>query len=321
MSTCCSGSPADYFDRQVLGEAGVDRLVARSTLTHTDDRPQLEFVAARRFLDAGSTGSILDSLAAIERPVESVDRLSPLRLARALSARLGDPAGTTFLFDARALGPVGPDVGRGPGGDRSHTRVIHRSPMPCFRRCSRASADPRVLLLSGLVATARHQPDQARALLGRALAAGLRHRSRLCRTRPAARTRQSLEPDDRRRARVAARRPQHIPVTLPARSAPSHAVGSRPPGSARRCRQPAGGGRRGAPRVGEALRAAGRGVAAGRCVRCCCGSVPDVAAIRPGAGGRARTGPAVPSRSPLSQKEGGGLSPSTCRISAAASMA
>jgi hypothetical protein len=38
-------APAQYFDRQVLGEAGV-RLVQRSR-SRTDDRPQLEYVAAR----------------------------------------------------------------------------------------------------------------------------------------------------------------------------------------------------------------------------------------------------------------------------------
>jgi hypothetical protein len=165
------GSPADYYDRQVLGEAGVARLVARSTLTHTDDRPQLEYVAARRFLDAGSTGSILDSLAAIERPVESVDRLSPVRLARALSARLGDPAGTSFLFDARRSAPSDPtwDVALAAiglyQGDSSLADAV-------FPKALAREPDPAVLLLGGLLATARNQPDQARALLGRALAAG-----------------------------------------------------------------------------------------------------------------------------------------------------
>ena len=164
-------SPADYFDRQVLGEAGVARLVARSALIHTDDRPQLEYVAARRFLDAGSTGSILDSLAAIERPVESVDGLPPLRLARALSARLGDPAGTSFLFDARRSDPADPTwnvalaaIGLFQGDSSLADSVFP----PALAR----GADPRVLLLGGLLATARDQPAQARALLGRALAAG-----------------------------------------------------------------------------------------------------------------------------------------------------
>ncbi|HMA38820.1 MAG TPA: fused MFS/spermidine synthase [Gemmatimonadales bacterium] len=163
--------PVDYFDRQVLGEAGVARLVARASLIHTDDRPQLEFVAARRFLDDRSTGNILDSLAAIERPVESEDGLAPLRLARAMSARLGDAAGTGFLFAARAAQPDNPEwrvalaaIGVSQGdsalADSVLTRLLQRR------------EDPRALLLAGLLATARAQELPARRLLARTLTAG-----------------------------------------------------------------------------------------------------------------------------------------------------
>src|SRR5207245_8021615 len=44
-------SVGDHFGRRLLDEAGVAQLVERGTLTHRDDRPELEFVAARRFLD------------------------------------------------------------------------------------------------------------------------------------------------------------------------------------------------------------------------------------------------------------------------------
>lgn len=163
--------PVDYFDRQVLGEAGVARLVARSSLTHSDDRPQLEFVAARRFLDDRPTGSILDSLAAIERPVEHEDGLAPLRLARAMSARLGDAAGTGFLFAARdaqpdnpawrvALAAIGVSQGDSTLADSVYPRLLERQ------------EHPRVLLLAGLLATARGQTVPARALLARTLTAG-----------------------------------------------------------------------------------------------------------------------------------------------------
>jgi spermidine synthase len=164
-------SPADYYDRQVLGDVGVTRLVEQASLTHTDDRPQLEFVAARRFLDAGSTGSILDSLASIERPVESADGLSPVRLARALSARLGDPAGTSFLFAARAAVPQDPawNVALAAIGLLQGDSSLADSVFPPVLA---RGTDRRVLLLGGLLASARRQPGQARALLGRALVAG-----------------------------------------------------------------------------------------------------------------------------------------------------
>jgi spermidine synthase len=162
-------APQQYFDRQVLGEAGVARLVQRATLTHTDDRPQLEYVAARRFLDSRDMGDILDSLAAIERPAEAADHLPPDRLARALSARLGDIAATGFVDAAHRAAPedqrwivplAGLAVATGDTARADSLLGTLRSP------------DARALLLSGLIATARNQHANARLLLSRALAAG-----------------------------------------------------------------------------------------------------------------------------------------------------
>jgi spermidine synthase len=158
-----------YFDRQVLGEAGVARLVQRATLTHTDDRPQLEYVAARRFLDSREMGDILDSLAAIERPVEAQDHLPPDRLARALSARLGDVAASGFVEAAHRSAPQDPRwivplaglaIATGDTARADSLLGTLRTP------------DARALLLSGLIATARQEHARARPLLARALAAG-----------------------------------------------------------------------------------------------------------------------------------------------------
>jgi len=162
-------APAQYFDRQVLGEAGVARLVQRSTLAHTDDRPQLEYVAARRFLDSREMGDILDSLAAIERPVEPADHLPPDRLARALSARLGDAAATGFVEAAHLAAPADPrwivplaGLALASGDTAKADSLLG----------SLRADDPRALLLSGLIATAREQPARARWLLLHALATG-----------------------------------------------------------------------------------------------------------------------------------------------------
>jgi spermidine synthase len=162
-------APQQYFDRQVLGEAGVARLVQRATLVHTDDRPQLEYVAARRFLDSRETGDILDSLAGVERPVETVDHLPPDRLARALSARLGDVAASGFVEEAHRSAPqdqrwivplAGLALARGDTARADSLLGTLRTP------------DTRALLLAGLIATARDQRARARPLLLRALAAG-----------------------------------------------------------------------------------------------------------------------------------------------------
>ena len=162
-------APQQYFDRQVLGEAGVARLVQRATLVHTDDRPQLEYVAARRFLDSRDMGDILDSLAAIERPVETIDHLPPDRLARALSARLGDVAALDFVEAAHRSDPeeqrwivplAGLAIATGDTARADSLLGTLRTP------------DARALLLSGLIATARNQRARARPLLVRALMAG-----------------------------------------------------------------------------------------------------------------------------------------------------
>src|SRR5439155_244806 len=58
-------TPADYFGHFLLGSAAVSQLVARGAWVHRDDRPQLEFVAARRFLDNDYPGDVFDSLAAL----------------------------------------------------------------------------------------------------------------------------------------------------------------------------------------------------------------------------------------------------------------
>src|SRR3989440_780716 len=58
-------APADFLGHFLLGEAGVARLVALADLTHSDDRPALEFVAARRFLDSEGVGVVFDSLVTI----------------------------------------------------------------------------------------------------------------------------------------------------------------------------------------------------------------------------------------------------------------
>jgi len=164
-------APGEYFDRQVLGDGGVARLVTRATLAHNDNRPELEFVAARRFLDRLSTSAILESLAVIQAPAELVDNLSPLRFARSLSARLGDPAGLPFVRAARAAHPDDPfwDLSLASIaltlGDTALTDSV-------LSRALGRGDDPRALLLAGHIATLRNQPTRARTLLARALATG-----------------------------------------------------------------------------------------------------------------------------------------------------
>src|SRR5207253_10437577 len=75
---------------------------------HRDDRPRLEFFSARRFIDRRGTEGVFDSLADIRAATQGLDGTSPLRFARALALRRGDPAGLRYLDAVRRLQPEAP---------------------------------------------------------------------------------------------------------------------------------------------------------------------------------------------------------------------
>ena len=164
------GSPLDYFDRQVLGEQGAQRLESRANLSNSDNRPELEFVAARRFLDYYGVASIIDSLAAVESPFEAADQLSPRRMARALSSRLGDPAGLPFVRSAHSAEPGEPlwRLSLAAISVILGDTAMADSLLPSLVNDN----DARALLLAGTIALNRRQAGPARDLLRRALAAG-----------------------------------------------------------------------------------------------------------------------------------------------------
>ena len=159
-------APDQYFGHLLLDSIGVARLVERATIVHRDDRPRLEFVAARRFLDTGTQG-VFDSLAAMAGAAPAHD--SPLLFARALTARRGDLAAWRYVETARRQRPDDPfwtvhaaAIRLGAGdttfADTALARFVPRS------------AD--AALLAGLVAAKRGQAERARGLLARALAGG-----------------------------------------------------------------------------------------------------------------------------------------------------
>jgi spermidine synthase len=96
-------SPDQYFGRMLLGDSGVTRLITRATFDHTDDRPRLEFVAARRFLDPGAAAhAVFDSLMQIGT---RDDGTSPFALLRILALRRGDAGVLPYLEGARRAQP------------------------------------------------------------------------------------------------------------------------------------------------------------------------------------------------------------------------
>jgi spermidine synthase len=161
-------APDDYFGHLLLDSLGVARLVERATIVHRDDRPQLEFVGARRFLDPGST-AVFDSLAAITVAGPAPVHGWPLLFARALTARRGNFAAWPYVEAARRQRPDDPfwtvhsaairlEAGDTTLADTALARFVPQS------------AD--AALLAGLVAAKRGQQDRARGLLTRALRGG-----------------------------------------------------------------------------------------------------------------------------------------------------
>lgn len=96
-------SPDQYFGRLLLGDSGVSRLITRAEFNHTDDRPRLEFVAARRFLDPGAAAyAVFDSLMQMGR---RDDNTAPFALLRILALRRGDAGVLPYLEGARRAQP------------------------------------------------------------------------------------------------------------------------------------------------------------------------------------------------------------------------
>lgn len=100
--------PGDILGHYIIGPAGLPQLLEHANLIHVDDHPQLEYVAARRFLDFQGSG-LLDSLIAMGRAGAADEGHSVQLLARSLSARRGDPRGLRHIEEARRLEPANPE--------------------------------------------------------------------------------------------------------------------------------------------------------------------------------------------------------------------
>jgi len=160
--------PDQFFDRMLLGDSGVGKLLTRATFDHTDNRPRLEFVAARRFLDPGASAfGVFDSLMRIG---SRADGMSPMGVLRVLALRRGDASVLGYLDAARRAQPDAAEwtvraagirlaLGDTTAADSLLNLVLARGP--------RADA----LQMRALLAAARNKPQAAMALRD-ALSAG-----------------------------------------------------------------------------------------------------------------------------------------------------
>jgi spermidine synthase len=160
----------EYFGRMLLGDSGVTRLLKHATFGHTDDKPRLEFVAAREFLDPGlGAHEVLDSLVAMGHGDPGT---SPYALLRILAARRGDAGLLPYLDAARRAQPdvvewtvrsagIQLAIGDTAQADSLLRAAVARSP----------GAGAEAMLMRGLLAAARKQP-LAVMTLRQALSAG-----------------------------------------------------------------------------------------------------------------------------------------------------
>jgi len=160
----------DHFGRHLLDENGVAQLAERGTLTHRDDRPELEFVAARRFLDADWDAHVFDSLMALELRVGGHPGTSPVLLARAMTApRLPSTQGPILMAAHRAQ-PDNPvwlvrvARMRFAAGDTAFVDSV----LPGLVR----SRHPEALLFAAALAARRGDQRRRAALLQEAIARG-----------------------------------------------------------------------------------------------------------------------------------------------------
>jgi predicted membrane-bound spermidine synthase len=164
-------SAGDHVGRRLLGEAGVARLAERATLAHRDDRPELEFVAARRFLDQDWDSHVFDSLVSLSRRVGETPGTSPVLLARAMNGSQVSSLELAILEGARRAAPDDPVWTVRVAGARFALgdSAFADSVLP---RLLARSRHPEVLLFAAALAERRGDDRRRRALLSEVLARG-----------------------------------------------------------------------------------------------------------------------------------------------------
>jgi len=164
-------SAGDHFGRRLLGEAGAALLAERGNLVHRDDRPQLEFVAARRFLDQEWDAHVFDSLIGFARRAGDAPGGSPVLLARAMILSRVSSIEIAILEGARRARPDDPvwtvrlAQSRFAFGDTAFADSV-------LPRVLARSRHPEALLFAAALAERRGDDRARAALLAEVLARG-----------------------------------------------------------------------------------------------------------------------------------------------------
>jgi spermidine synthase len=162
-------TPDQFLGRLIMRDSGVARLIERAQFEHRDDRPRLEFVAARRFLDPGPAAvGVFDSLVQIGN--RSDGSAAPFAFVHLLAARRSDGAVWPYLDAAARAQPAEPEWPFRMAGVRL-LQADSAGADSLLRRSIALGPRPDALLLRSLIWTQRKDP-RAAAAIRQALAAG-----------------------------------------------------------------------------------------------------------------------------------------------------
>ena len=171
--------PSDLLGRFIMGDRGTEALARTARFEHRDERPALEFVAARSLLATG-LGSVFDSMMAMRNtvgdtlPALSGWTLGPGEWLAAYSRALPSEGRLAQAFAEEALAVLPGDPDRhGELGVILFNRQDARSALPHLQIALRSRpGDPRYLLHAALATNALGDRVAAAQLFERSRAAG-----------------------------------------------------------------------------------------------------------------------------------------------------
>jgi spermidine synthase len=156
----------DFFGRSLLGPRGVEALARRAGPLHTDDRPGLEYEAARRFIGDLNTDNTIDSLLLLRDSAET--RGSLTHLARAYGSEPDEWHDLPYVRELHRQDPKNPEWLVRLGEEQ----LWRRDTAAAESLFLRAGHYPQALQARALLAVERNDTARARALVASALAAG-----------------------------------------------------------------------------------------------------------------------------------------------------
>jgi spermidine synthase len=172
--------PERLLGRFLLGDSGTARFARTAGFTHDDDRPTLEFIAARGLLAPSVATGVFDSILGIRQLArDSLPRLEGWTLARgewqaAYAYALPPDSRLTRMMGSMAMteDSANAEVRRGVARQQYVRRDFAAARVNVDAALRRLPDDPELLVMAGVIAGNLGDPARARDFIRRAEAAG-----------------------------------------------------------------------------------------------------------------------------------------------------